>query len=192
MAGRVTAGMWVRRIISTIILLVAVAALVMVGVRLYGMVHSKLTGHQEQLASASSNLPVEIRSCGPSDLKVQVVPETAQALVGEGIAAKVTVTGLAEPACEFSTADLDIQLVTGDDVVWSPTKCSDSWARTLLIGKDLSWEQTIKWAGNLYNGCDALENGEGTQLVADPGTYRFQGTLLGTKLSALGSVELSY
>ena len=192
MARKVTPEMWVRRVVSSLILLAVLVGLVFVAVKAVRVVHGKLADQQQQMQLAEQNLPTVVRECGSSDLEVTVTPEASTVLVGEGFAATVRISGKAEEACSFDSSELNLQLKTGDKVVWSPTKCSSSWGRPLLLGAGSSWERQVRWRGNLYSGCEALTSGDNSELIADPGTYTFGGTLLGLVMKDLASVKVEY
>ena len=192
MARKVTPGMWVRRIVSTLILIALLVLVIFVGSKLVGFGHSKLSERQQEMQAAEQNLPVTIRDCGSSDLQVTVTPQVTAATVGEGFVTNVRVAGKTAEACRFSTSDLDLTLQMGKQTVWSPTKCSKSWDTVLLLGADSSCEKTLKWKGNLYSECKAQKNADGQNLVADPGKYFFEGTLLGVQIDKSPTVDVDY
>ncbi len=192
MASKVTPSMWVRRIVSSILLLGVLIGIIIGGVKLYGILHAKLSEQQKQIQLSEQNLPATIRSCGSSELDVTVSPKQSTVLVGEGVTVTVRIVGTSKEACSFNTGDLDLTLSVGEEVVWSPTKCSKTWDRTLLLGDWTSWERDVKWRGNIYSDCEALESGDGSKLIADPGMYKFQATMLGVVLEDLGSLEVEY
>lgn len=193
MARKVTANMWVRRVISTALLLGLLVAIIFGVVKGYGAIHARLSDHQDKVAVETGNVPVSISECRFGDLDVHLDPEPVTAPVGEGFKLKISVknTGLEE--CSLHTERLQIEMLTGDHAVWSPTECSQSWQRQLLLPANGTWEVSRTWDGNIYEGCDAATRGdEERPLVADDGTYLLQARLLGRQVTPETPVVVSY
>ncbi|WP_350258001.1 hypothetical protein [Scrofimicrobium sp. R131] len=191
MAGTVTPSMWVRRIISLLVLALLVAG-VGYGVFQVGRsVYAKLTEHKETVLTPEQNLPVQIAACAAKDLRVDFQPDVYNPPVGEGFSVAVTIENRGTGDCSFDTGQLAVRLVTGEDVVWTPTACSSNWARPLLLSPDQNWTGTLKWDGHIYSECAAVTNDSEEPLVAGAGTYRLLGFIGEEALPGETRVELS-
>ncbi len=191
--ARVTPQMWVRRIVSSILLIAVVAALILGGVKGYGALHKRLSAHQEKVSSTNVNLPVSIAQCRGANLEVTTQFDPSVAPVGSGTKVDVTVTNRGSEECSLETADVQVSLLSGEQVIWSPTLCSETWDRQLLLGAAKSWQGTLSWNGGLYDECQSLTGGdEETQLIADEGTYQLRVALLGEKTAPDRQLLVTY
>lgn len=183
--------MWIRRIISTTLLLAALALLIFGAIIFAQFIGKKYSVEQQERSSAVRATPIVVTECTNENLMVSTKPQPVNPAVGEGLKLGVSLENKGKNGCSLDTAAVQISLVTGEDTVWEPTVCADGWERQLLLSPAVPWETTLQWDGKIYDGCEMLkdtESGEG--LVAEEGTYRVQVTANGSKLSVPTVVQV--
>ncbi len=166
MAGKQTTGgptlrkvskgeLWTRRIISTAVLLALVAGVVFAAVKLVGWVSGMLSTEQVKATQSSVPKQATIGSCEPSDLSVVLTPSSTALDQGTGLDVGIELQTEGESDCSFNTEDLSIKLAVEGEIVWTPTACSSSWARLLLLSPGQPWSSSISWDGVAYVDCEA-------------------------------------
>lgn len=185
--------MWVRRTISTLVLVGLVALIGFGAVKAFQIVAEKYATEQQHRSTASAPTPVAIPTCTDKNLKIVTTPKPLNPSVGEGMEILVSIENGGVNACSLDTAQVGVSLITGEDTVWTPTACSDDWERTLLLSPKEPWEASLLWDGKLYDGCEPLTTEDASGgLVADAGTYRIPVKLGGTTLPLPTRVEIVY
>ena len=193
MAVKVTPQMWVRRIVSSVLLVAVLSGLIFGAVKGYQVLHARLSEHQENVAVQAGNLPVNISECRFKDIDAKLEPDPLTPLVGEGFTLQVKFINRGREECSINTGQLEVRLKTGDLVVWTPTACTDSWDRQLLLPADGSWQGALTWDGSIYSECEVSKAAEGgASLIADEGAYLVEGTLLGEKVTPEPRVLVTY
>lgn len=171
--------MWIRRIISSVILLAVVVGVVFLVIRGIGMIGGMLpkataTPQSGAMSSASQPTSVIISPCSVGDLQITATSDPAAPVVGGGLTLGLSVENKTAKECSLALPDLEVRLSTGSDTVWAPTQCSDTWNGNLLMLPGTPWSASLQWDGKLYDACTLLTDDAGTGLVADPGTYHVQ------------------
>lgn len=166
--------MWIRRIVSTTVLLALLALVVFGVVKAAGLIGTLLSDRHSAATVASQPTSVSIAACTADDIHVAITADPYAAAVGEGLRLDLVIENKAATECSLALADLKVRLSSGDYTVWTPSDCASGWDKTLLLSPKVPWETSLKWDGRIYESCDLLTNDEGTGLVADAGTYKVQ------------------
>lgn len=183
--------LWVRRVVSTTLVLAALALLVFGAVTFVQFLIGKYSVEQQERSSAVRPTPITILECTNQNLRVTTRAQPTDPGVGEGFDLDVRVRNKGKDACSLDTGALRISLVTGEDTVWEPTTCSSDWERQLLLSPKTDWEAELRWDGKVYDDCEPVKDPEsGEDLVALDGTYRVEVTANGTRLPAPTVVQL--
>lgn len=177
--------MWIRRIISLVVLAALCGLLIFLVSRGFQNLGNLLSTHQENTNASTQQEPVEIVDCTEKDIDLTTMVTPATMAVGSQLQMNVTITNVGKVTCLLKTELLNIELLTGDYQVWNPTACDSSWEKQLLLVPEKAWSTSFTWNGGIYQACDALKNdGSEAQLIAEAGTYRLRSQLDG---AAIGS-----
>lgn len=114
-----------------------------------------LNDEQEKTNQARVVTPVELQDCSPESLKLGLLPEPGVINEGESVVVNLQVTNMGEDVCVLTTDRLSVDLKMNGESVWTPTACSDSWQKTLLLDKGLLWNTSLTWNGAVYSECEA-------------------------------------
>lgn len=182
--SKVTPSMWVRRIISTGILLVLVALLGTwlwnFGSGILDRGRDALNEQHQKSTAATEHGPIQIEDCSPKDVELRVKPEADTIKKGNGTRVSVEVKNQGKAQCIIPEGEIQIALSVGGDDVWQPSECDSPWHPTLLLGTEKSWESTLEWDGNVYVDCKTATSGKGKKkapIQADVGMYDLEATL---------------
>lgn len=145
-----------------------------------------LNDEQEKTNQARVVTPVELQDCSPESLKLGLLPEPAVINEGESVVVNLQVTNMGEAACVLTTDRLSVDLRLNGESVWTPTVCSDSWQKTLLLDKGLMWETSLTWNGAVYSECEAYtvqiweggEPGSTVPATASSGAYQLSAEIV--------------
>lgn len=173
--------MWIRRTVSTTILLLIVVLIIFAVSKVAAGRSAKKADKAESVQQEQS--AAEILTCAAKDLNGAISFEPGVIGVGQETKANLEVRNLGSSACKMSTDDLQAKMVTGQDEVWFPSSCSAAWSKPLLLDAGQTWSTQMVWDGHLYSDCEAKKNEEGTQLLAQPGTYQLEVTYNGAPLA---------
>lgn len=167
--------LYVRRTVSTLVLLLVLVLLVCLGwwvVRyIGGLFGEQQSGIQSYTESAQSSLAIP--TCTADDLSLSLEAASSTMAAGDSQEFTVTVENLTDVPCSISTSQILVQLTTGadDESVWVGSECSDSWTKTLLLSADQPWSGTLTWDGYVYDQCEVATNDDGDALTAGAGAY---------------------
>lgn len=166
--------LWLRRIVSSLLLLVVLALLV------WGIVTAvryilNLFAQQEAAQSAvDTSQSFSIPTCTVDDLEFSLQATSATASAGGEMNFTLTVENQTGTACRWETSQMRVEVTTGDLVVWQGTDCDRSWQKTLLLSNGQPWSAELTWDGLLYQECTALTetvDGKETERETTAGTY---------------------
>ncbi len=176
--NRVTPGMWVRRIVSLVVLAALLVGLIVLAVRGWGLVSGLLSDQHAKTTQATQVGPVEIGECVGEDLKLRVVPSAETVDEGAGMEVKVRLENDGKLDCTVEPGAVNVTLAMGDEDVWTPTACHPEWHPRLLLGEGQKWEGTLGWDGGVYVDCvastylvDTYEGQVEVQATAGSGMY---------------------
>lgn len=174
--------MWIRRIVSTTVLVVIVL-LVIFGV-------SKLLGKsgadkaKESQSEQSDQASLDIPVCAAKDLNAGVSFEPPVTYVGQETQVALQLRNIGTTPCQMDTANLQLRMVTGEDEVWQGGQCSGNWDKLLLLDIGQEWGTKLTWDGHIYNDCVAVTNDEDSALWAASGTYQLLVNYSGAPLTS--------
>lgn len=172
--------MWVRRILSVVILLALLAGAGFLGVKLFGFVKEKLTDQQKQIAAETGTAPVVVGPCPLEDLDVEVTPDPEEVPTGQGVRLNLQVTSSFREQCSFDSEEIAVELQVGGYPVWTPTACSEEWGRVLLLSPATPWQTSLTWDGKVYEACEVVMTGEEpAEAIAGAGLYHAHVSLAG-------------
>lgn len=152
---------WVRRIVSTTILLLVLVALVFGVVKLGGWVKGVLSEEHSRTTEVATIKPVVIDACTPQDLTISVTPNVVSVQEGQGFNVAVSLVNKGAEDCSFDLSTLMVILDGAGGAVWTPTACSAAWDKSLLLGAGKSWSTTLTWDGLVYADCAQVQNAGG-------------------------------
>lgn len=167
---------WVRRIVSTLILLALLAGLIFALVTAVKWVLSVIGAEHERSTVSSLPQPVEILPCKPGSIDVEVTPSDTEIPEGAGFTVEVELLNSTQTECSFEVEDLDVSLSVGGYDVWTPTACKAD-DRTLLLASEQEWKTSFKWNGGVYVDCERVnldvqdEAGKPIPATASSGVY---------------------
>lgn len=180
--------LWVRRIVSTLILLGILALIVFLLVKAVTWIGGVFQSGRQTVAEQTTPRPVVIEECLPSALTVTLVPEKSVALEGAGVNISMTVENTGDVDCKISEAQIGLQLTGQEHVLWNPGSCSEAMQnKMLLLAPGQPWSTTVVWDGQAHSGCDAGQSGPGPVVLGE-GTYQLEARVLGGE--ARGSAPL--
>ncbi len=151
---------WARRIVSTLVLVAVLVGLVFGLVKAGSWVHSLLSEQHAKTTEAATPKPVTINACEGNDLSVTVTPSAAVLPEGQGMEVTVQAENRGDADCTVAMSSVSVELVGPAGSVWTPTACSTSWGKTLLLGSGKSWSATLTWDGLLYSECEPVRVGD--------------------------------
>ncbi len=167
---------WVRRIVSSLILLAIVIGLVFLIVKAVSAVTGMLSDHHVKTTESSAPRPVEINPCSADQLQITLEPSETIVSQGRGFQTAVIVENTGEVDCSLNTTDVHVVLTAQSkpgasaETIWSPTECTPEWEKMLLLSPNQTWSGTLKWEGYVYEGCDVSGLDYGGA-VPEPGIY---------------------
>lgn len=164
--------MWARRIISSLLLLAVLAGLIWLLVWVWGYLSEKMGADDAPQSQSSEAESLEIPTCDPDSLEAKIVAKPTKPEVGEGSELTVTIVNSGAKDCQVEAKDLSVQMIEGDEVIWSPVACTNSWDRTLLLSSKLTWTGKLNWDGKVYSDCEPVAYSDEDDLFADTGMYR--------------------
>lgn len=178
---------WVRRIVSTSVLLALVGGLIFGAVHFFGVLKNVLQDQHEKTAIPNVAEPVTIEECAFQDLGLQLRPEPQSQRATEPIEVLITVVNEGEEACSLQTESLDVTMKIGAEVIWEPIKCDPSWGRTLLLKEGQDWVGSLTWNGRTFVDCENISvvGSDGISYLEFPGagTFTIEGSLNGKRLA---------
>ncbi len=161
---------WVRRIVSTLILLLVLALLLWGLVKIGGWVKTILTDEHERATQGAVIEPAVIEPCSSDALRVTVTPVLTAVQEGEGFDVSVAVENVGASDCSFSLSTLEITLGSENGLLWTPSACTSSWDKELLLGAGKSWSTSLAWDGHVYADCELVKV-DGFGATPMEGTY---------------------
>lgn len=168
--------MYVRRRIVALIILLAV--LVGAGFGVKALVGGLVRGTDAAAVTADpteEETPAQPTACARSDVDVDLTAP-AEASVGGSVALTLAVENTGAEVCllDVGAEALNLTVTSGDDQVWSSTRCPAGPAeRPLLLAPDDGTEVTVEWSGR-------RAGPECAGTPAGAGTYQVEGRVAGT------------
>lgn len=147
---------WVRRIVSTLILLFVLALIVWGLVKIGGWVKSILAEEHQRTSQGAVIQPVVIGPCSADALRVTVTPTSTSVQEGQGFDASVLVENAGTDDCSFSLSALEVTLGSDNGLIWTPSACVPL-DKELLLGAGKSWSTTFTWDGHVYADCELVK-----------------------------------
>lgn len=164
---------WLRRIISTTLLLAVIAGigylLYLFGMWVWGSLHESRAASAE----ATTPRPTVIESCTADDLTASLVPNSRNLYVSEGMTVQFKLEVQKGKECSLDPAEINVSLTSDDYPIWTPTKCAPS-TDVLLLAEGASYSRELVWDARIYENCEQVAD-----LFAEVGTYE-----LSTKIGA--------
>lgn len=161
---------WVRRIVSTTVLLLVLVGLVFGVVKLGGWVKGLLSAEHARTTEVATIKPVVIEACSAKDLGISVTPSVSSVQEGQGFDVAVTLENTGSEDCSFDLSTLAVSLEGTGGAVWTPTACSETWDKSLLLGVGKSWAATLTWDGLVYADCVVVQH-SGAAATPMEGSY---------------------
>lgn len=184
---------WVRRIVSTLILLALVAGILFLVFRVVSWVGSYFQEEHQKNTELTTLQPVSYETCSAKDVSVTLTPDAATVLQGEGTNVVLSMSNTGNEPCLMSPGNVSVSMVLGGDTIWTPTACTSGLTDlTLLLSSDQPWSKTLSWDGKAYLECEVVKTGEDdSPMNAAKGTYELRYAVLGTesKIGANVTVE---
>lgn len=149
---------WLRRIISTTILLLVLVGLIFGIVKLGGWVKGVLSEEHSRATETATIKPVVIEGCTSKDLTISVTPSVVSVQEGNGFDVAVSLVNKGGEDCSFDLSTLVISLEGPGGAVWTPTACTPTWGKNLLLGAGKSWSTTLTWDGLVHADCAPVQN----------------------------------
>lgn len=166
--------LWLRRIVSSLLLLVVLALLawgIVAAVRYISNLFDQQGAAQSSVDAAQS---FSIPTCTVDDLEFSLQAASATASAGGKMDFTLTVENQTGTACRWETSRMRVEVTTGDLVVWQGTECDNSWQKTLLLSNGQPWSAELTWNGLFYRECTVLTetvDGKETERWTTAGTY---------------------
>lgn len=167
--SQLPADIYVRRVLSIVLLLVLVAALIGGLIWVGHQIKAGINATAQTQKKAVSSAP-PIADCKPQDLSISFLDAPAQTRVGEGWVGRIAMVNRSKEACltDGGPASVGLIVKSGDQTVVDQPKCAAKDAKKpLLIGPGRKWEADLEWNGLSYSNCEEQSNsGAGTYVVA--------------------------
>ncbi len=175
---------WARRIISSLILLAALALLIFLGVKAAGWL-TQIFHAGREVAEEQAAKPVFVLSeCTAKDVDVTLSPASNQILEGGSLEIGITAQAAGDGDCYLTQAELGIALTMGDTEIWNPGECSEELqAKTLLLSVGQPWVSTLTWDGRVWDGCEPGS-------VAPEGPYLLGAWVKGSSPTSTSVIEV--
>ena len=174
---------WVRRIVSTLILLALIALLVFLVARGVIWIRGVFQEGRDEAAESAVPKPVVIEQCAATSLDISLEPTESFVEEGAGVRVSVSVTNTGEADCKITQAQLGVQLVGDNEVLWEPGACSEAMQESmLLLAPGQPWSTTLRWDGLRYFECAVPQSG--MPAVVGEGSYLLEARVLGGKTRA--------
>lgn len=183
---------WLRRIISTLILLGLIVALVFFLIWFVQWVGDIFREEHDRASRATIPQAVEVKECSLDTLQLMLTPDALQVPEGQPLSAELSIATTGDEACSFDTSRVTVQLGSADLSVWTPTACQESWGTTLLLSKDVPWQTSFNWNGQLYQDCQAVSVGEENPQPGTPpeGVYNLDAFVAGTETRSANQITI--
>lgn len=166
---------WMRRIISTTILLLVLVGLIFGAVKLGGWVKGILSDEHARTTEVATIKPVVIEACAAPDLGITVTPSVASVQEGYGFDVAVSLVNSGSEDCSFDLSTLVVSLEGPGGPVWTPSACAANWDKNLLLGAGKSWATTLTWDGLVYADCVLVQHSGGSATPME-GAYALKWT----------------
>lgn len=184
---------WVRRIVSTLILLALLAGLVFLVFKAVIWVGDYFKSEHQKNTELTTLQPVTYESCGEEDVSVSLIPGATTITQGEGIDVVMSIENVRGEACTMTPGDVSVSAQLGGDSVWTPVACSSVLSEMpLLLAPDHPWSRTLSWDGKAYVDCEVATTGDdGASMNAAKGTYELRYSVFGgeSKIAANLTIE---
>lgn len=173
---------WVRRIVSTLILIALLVGIVFGLAKGFSWVTDFFKSENQKNKDAVSVQPVTYGQCGAGNLDVTLTPSAPAVQEGGGVDVALSIVNTSTVPCVMKVGDLQIDLATaGAEPVWTPTACSaDLGDEQLLLSKGQPWSTTFSWDGKAYKKCEVQAQPSGRQIDAPEGVYDLRIAPFGT------------
>lgn len=158
------------------------------------LVASALGGDDEEPGTAQESVsPQETEDptehpdrCGSDDLDVTLEMSARQVTAGEQVTFTVSLANGGERPClvDGGTAGVQLEVWSGEDLVWSSAHCLAANERELLLDVGMSRELQLSWSGSR-----SAEGCPGGQQTAAAGTYRVELAVEGRAVELDGSTR---
>lgn len=180
---------WVRRIVSTLILVAIVIGVGVLLVKVGSWVHAALTDTHAKTTESSTVKPVEILPCTDENLDVTLLPSQTVVDEGMGMDLVVSLENTGSTDCSVDTGDIQVQLRGDYGTVWTPTACDGQWARELLLGAKESWGGQLHWDGGISADCQPISN-DGIRATAPSGSYTLIASVPGGQSAGATTIQV--
>lgn len=160
---------WRRRVVALGVVVAVVAGLAWGMGLLFGILGDAWAeAVSEQQAAAPSGLSTAQPVACPAESLTWELSHDATA-AGAAVPFALTVTNVSGEAClvDASAGTLVLDVVSGEDLVWSNAHCGSSEPVRLLLGPDDATTRTVTWPGvRSAPGCVSVD------AAVRPGTYK--------------------
>lgn len=163
---KVPAKIWVRRIISTVILLALLAGIGYLVYMFVTWVGTNLSQTREAAVAVSAPQSVDISECQPDEIDIRMKATPTQLYVSQGMNVTVTVSTKNPTGCLLTEDTLAVELTSGTYQVWTPTACAAN-KEDLLLADGIKTDMQFDWDARIYEQCEQVED-----LFAEAGTYQ--------------------